>query len=235
MQSILLRALKEWLRKIRTNYLGGYGYSIKSYSQEGEDIILKRIFGDKKDGFFVDVGAHHPKRFSNTYFFYKLGWHGINIDAMPGSMILFNTLRPRDINIEIPISSKKEILTYYAFNEPALNGFSEGLSQQRNGLRRYKIVSTQKMETSTLSNVLSEHLARGQKIDFMSIDVEGLDLEVIKSNDWDNFRPKIILVEMLNNSLEDFMSDDVCVYLKDKNYNLYAKTVNTAFFRCNDR
>ena len=154
---------------------------------------------------------------------------------MPGSMILFNTLRSRDVNIEIPISSKKEILTYYAFNEPALNGFSERLSQQRDGLKHYKIVSTQKMKTSTLSNVLSEHLAHNQKIDFMSIDVEGLDLEVIKSNDWDRFRPKIILVEMLNNSLEDFISDDIYVYLKGKNYNLYAKTVNTAFFKCNDK
>lgn len=75
----------------------------KSYSQEGEDMILSRIFGDKKNGFYVDVGAHHPFRFSNTYLFYKRGWLGINIDAMPGSMRLFDRFRKNDINIESAI------------------------------------------------------------------------------------------------------------------------------------
>ncbi len=82
---------------------------------------MSRYFENKKTtGFYVDVGAHHPLRFSNTYKFYKRGWHGINIDAMPGSMDLFNRLRHRDINLERAVSDSKQILTYYAFNEPAL-------------------------------------------------------------------------------------------------------------------
>ncbi len=68
--------------------------------------------------------------------FYKKGWRGINIDAMPGSMKLFNTKRPRDINIEIPISSKEETLTYYQFNEPALNGFSKEISESRDASKK---------------------------------------------------------------------------------------------------
>src|SRR5829696_7661265 len=79
-------------------------YSRKSYSQEGEDLILERIFLEQKKGFYVDVGAHHPKRFSNTFLFYKLGWFGINIDAMPGSMSAFESARPRDINLEVAIA-----------------------------------------------------------------------------------------------------------------------------------
>jgi len=79
-----------------------------SYSQEGEDLILERFFEGMNTGFYVDVGAFHPKRFSNTYIFYKKGWHGINIDARPGSMKLFNFVRPRDINLEIPISNEKK-------------------------------------------------------------------------------------------------------------------------------
>src|SRR4051794_14772116 len=67
-----------------------------SYSQEGEDMILRRFFEEHGKGFYVDVGAHHPKRFSNTYSFYKQGWSGINIDAMPGSMARFRRVRPRD-------------------------------------------------------------------------------------------------------------------------------------------
>ena len=58
----------------------------KSYAQEGEDLILYRmIYGKIDKGFYVDVGAHHPKRFSNTYFFYRKGWRGINVEPMPGS------------------------------------------------------------------------------------------------------------------------------------------------------
>ena len=71
------------------------------YSQQGEDIILHRMFEWQEQGFYIDVGAHHPTRFSNTYKFYKRGWTGINVDAMPGSMTAFNRLRPKDINIEL--------------------------------------------------------------------------------------------------------------------------------------
>ena len=98
-------------------------------------MIMRRLFENQQTGFYIDVGAHHPKRFSNTYFFYKMGWQGINIDAMPGSMEIFRRQRPRDINIEKPISNCGQVgLTYYAFNEPALNGFSKELSDERNGL-----------------------------------------------------------------------------------------------------
>jgi len=115
---------KNLLRRIRDLYQWDSYYE-KSWSQEGEDLILSRYFENlKANGFYVDVGAHHHLRFSNTYKFYKQGWYGINIDAMPGSMDLFNRLRPRDINLEKSVSDSKQIMTYYAFNEPALNGFS---------------------------------------------------------------------------------------------------------------
>ena len=72
-------------------------------------MILIRIFSNKSHGFFIDVGAHHPKRLSNTYYFYKRGWRGVNIDAMPGSMREFSKFRKRDINLEIPIGNNTEI------------------------------------------------------------------------------------------------------------------------------
>ena len=75
------------------------------YSQNGEDLILNRFLENKEKGFFIDVGAHHPIRFSNTYLFYKKGWSGINIDAMPGSMTKFNKIRPKDINIAHRLST----------------------------------------------------------------------------------------------------------------------------------
>ncbi len=102
-------------------------YAIKSYSQEGEDMILQRILGDKKHGFYVDVGAHHPRRFSNTYLFYRRGWSGINIEPNPEAMNAFQVDRERDINLQFGIAEHAENLTYYFFDEPALNTFDAAL------------------------------------------------------------------------------------------------------------
>lgn len=206
------------------------GYSTKSYSQEGEDLILNRIFEKKGVGFYIDVGAHHPKRFSNTYLFYKKGWSGLNVDAMPNSMARFDRIRPRDINIEKPISSRKEILKYYIFNEPALNGFSKELSEKRNSKKDYYIKSTKDIETVTLEELLDEHLPNGQNIDFLSIDVEGLDFEVLKSNNFDKYQPEIILVEILGSNLADLEINEITLYLKNLDYFVYAKAVNTVIF-----
>lgn len=142
---------KSFKEAIKNRYL----YSNVSYSQEGEDLILQRIFNYKNNGFFIYVGAHHPTRFSNTFLFYLKGWRGINIDAMPGSMKPFNRLRPGDINIECAISDKQEELSYYIFNEPALNTFSEVEANQKDGVEGYKIIQKQTLLTQTLSSVLS--------------------------------------------------------------------------------
>lgn len=223
----LPKAVKEKIIEFRNNNLDGY--AIKSYSQEGEDMILKRLFGGQKFGFYVDVGAHHPKRFSNTYYFYKKGWSGINIDAMPGSMIAFDKFRPRDINIEKPISDKKQILTYYAFNEPALNTFSKELAVEYEK-ENYFIKFTRDIETTTLEDILDRNLPRNQDIDFLSVDVEGLDLMVLRSNNFEKYKPKIVLIEILGNSFSEIENNKIADYLRQYGYSIYAKTVNTVFF-----
>jgi FkbM family methyltransferase len=208
----------------------GDEYAVKSYSQEGEDLILKRLFSRKPMGFYVDVGAHHPKRFSNTHIFYSTGWRGINIDALPGSMNVFNQYRPRDINLEIAISDKVEELTYYEFNDPALNGFSKELSNFREKNTGYQIISTKKMTAFPLVDILDQHLPKGQKIDFMTIDAEGWDLKVLQSNDWSKYQPSVVLVEIKNTVLEDMENNPLVRFLKGKGYLVYAKSVNTWFF-----
>jgi FkbM family methyltransferase len=230
--SILPKNMITKLIGIRNQYLDGY--SLKSYSQEGEDMILRRLFEMKKKGFYVDVGAHHPKRFSNTYFFYKNGWSGINIDAMPGSMKPFRKVRPRDINIEKPVSEKKQVLTYYIFNEPALNGFSKELSEQRNGRGNYFIKSTKDIETSTLEQILDDKLPKSQVIDFLSIDVEGLDFMVLKSNNFEKYKPNVILIEVLGSNLNDIGNNEISLFLNNHGYSFFAKAVLTVVFIRND-
>lgn len=205
--------------------------ALMSYSQEGEDLILQRIFGDKKNGFFVDVGAHHPVRFSNTWLLYKQGWRGINIDAMPGSMQPFTLQRPEDINLEVPVSDKPEDIEFFIFNEPALNTFSKEEANKKNGYRDYKIVQTKVLHTRTLNDILSEHVKEGQSIDLLTVDVEGLDYQVLLSNDWDKFRPQVILVEELIRDLDLILKQSrVRELLESKGYSLFAKTYNTLFF-----
>lgn len=204
-------------------------YAQKSYSQEGEDMILRRIFEHQSVGFYVDVGAHHPKRFSNTYFFYKRGWKGINIDAMPGSMRLFKLYRPRDVNIEAAISDKSEDLTYFIFNETALNTFDPELAHKRNP-DSYKLVTKQIIKTQTLASILRKSLPRDQKIDIVSIDVEGLDLNVLKSNEWELFRPRCVLIEQTKASLNHAQESQAYQFLSSKDYTLFAKTFNTLIF-----
>lgn len=234
----LRRTAGRLLRRVRLRRdhpAGDDPYGRLSFSQEGEDMILARIFEGQKSGFYVDVGAHHPQRFSNTYHFYLRGWRGINIDAAPGSMALFDAVRPGDINLETPISGERQVLTYYSFNEPALNSFSPELARERDGLRDFHIVSEQRLETRTLAEVLDERLTPGTEIDFMSVDVEGLDYQVLKSNDWTRFRPRVVLAEDLDISdLRRVDESPVVAFLRGVGYRPTGKTVCTLFFTRTD-
>jgi Methyltransferase FkbM domain len=230
LRALLPQPIKDLLRR------GLYAYrwdtwQHSSWSQEGEDLILARVFGDRREGFYVDVGAHHPKRFSNTYFFYRRGWSGINIDAMPGSMCAFNRVRPRDKNIELGIGIQHGKLDYYLFNEPALNGFAKELSVNRDQSGSpYKIIGTKTIDIRPLSQVLDEHLPANQVIDFMSVDVEGLDLDVLKSSNWARYRPKYVLAEILDSSLHEIQKHEVAEFMSSVGYRIYAKCVHTAIF-----
>jgi len=205
------------------------------YSQGGEDLILEGILGNKKTGFWVDVGAHHPQRFSNTYLFYKRGWRGINIDALPGSMKSFKKLRPNDINLEIPIFKEHTKLTYYQFKEPALNGFESEIAIQRNSNPTNSIIRKIEMTGYPLRDVLKKHLPSNiQIIDFLTIDVEGLDLQVLESNDWTTYRPRVVVVEILDKPIYELENHLIVVFMKKNGYQLYSKSNQSAFFISNE-
>jgi FkbM family methyltransferase len=211
-------------------------YGKLSYSQEGEDMILARIFEAQINGFYVDVGAHHPQSLSNTYYFYLQGWRGINIEASPNSMTIFNKVRARDINLEVAISDISELLTYYTFNESAINGFCKPLVDELSKNERFEIIAETPIQTYTLSQILDNYLPNNQVIDFLNIDVEGLDYQVLKSNDWKKYRPKIVLVESLQPSSICKLDDQFDLkikFMQEQDYQLYCRTVDTLFFKEN--
>lgn len=205
-------------------------FRLDSWAQEGEDLVLRRFFEGQKRGFYVDIGAHHPHRFSNTFFFYKRGWRGINIDAMPGSMEIFRQQRPEDTNLELAISDQPE-MTYYMFNDPALNGLCAEVAERRDGKRGNHIVQRLPVTTSTLAQIFDEHVPAETTIDFLTIDVEGHDLDVLKSNDWSKHRPRMVLAEDLEKlPLDELHKSAITHYMRDCGYRPCARTFNTLFF-----
>lgn len=221
------------LKKLILKYIPLHKFlSIRSYSQEGEDMVVRSFYENfkKYKGFYVDIGAHHPYRFSNTKYFYSKGWSGINIEPSPEAMPLFRFFRRRDVNLNIGISSADKELTYYCFDEPALNGFSKKLSEERNHPNsKYHLIKTISVRTFPLKDVLDKYLPEGQKIDFLSIDAEGYDFIVLKTNDWDRYRPNFVLVEE-KIDLADLDESELYIYLREKGYKLIAKTLRTLIF-----
>ncbi|SDH28072.1 FkbM family methyltransferase [Chitinophaga filiformis] len=206
-------------------------YLAPAYSSEGEDLILKRIFDNKTNGVYVDVGAHHPFRVSNTYLFHKMKWTGINIDPMPGSKALFDRYRPQDVNLEMGVSATRQHLTYHIFNEPALNTFSAHKVEEYTQDPKYRVIKEKKIETWPLADILDHYLPAGRSIDFLTIDAEGLDMDVLRSNNWEKYRPAYILVESDPFLLSDMQHCELGQFMQQAGYAIFAKTYYTYFFK----
>jgi FkbM family methyltransferase len=172
-----------------------------SFSQNGEDLIINKLLPNKI-GFYVDVGANDPTRFSNTKRFHLKGWTGINIEPDPVAIKKFNTERPNDINLNIGISDKNSNLNFYQFEPSTLSTFSEKMYRVyiKEGFKHLKTI---KVPIYKLEEILKKYRPKGA-IDFFSIDTEGLDYEVLKSNNWDKFKPKVICIEK-NAKAEKFL------------------------------
>lgn len=205
-----------------------------SYAESGEDLLLALLIGPhQRRGFYVDVGAYHPKRMSNTYYFYRRGWQGINIEPRPGAKRLFDRYRPRDINLECGVAEQAGMRTYHLFDEAELNGFSRGVSESRIQSGRFHPLGQRETPVLPLRRILNERLPAGTRIDFLSVDAEDLDLEVLLSNDWSTYRPRFVLVE-IKVSLEEIPNSEIYSLLKDQGYRLQGKTLKTAVFDCAD-
>lgn len=163
-----------------------------SYAQNNEDVLLNRCFASQDTGFYVDVGAWHPLNDSVTKMFYDRGWHGINIEPTDENFALLQAERPRDINLNCLVGKEAGSATFHAIKGTGLSTTGTNIAAQH-GARGFE-VQDQLCSVRTLQGILQQH-ASDRIIDFLKIDVEGMEEDVIRGMDWQQFRPRVLVIE----------------------------------------
>jgi FkbM family methyltransferase len=205
----------------------------KYFSQFGEDIILEKLLKPQQaKGFYIDIGAFHPHKYSNTALMNLFGWSGINIDANEKAINTFNRVRPNDINLYAAITETDgEVEFFMADRLGEVNTLSNTHKEmwENRGIT-YK---TKKVPSRRLDSLLSEHIDPTVAIDFMNIDVEDAEMGVLNSNDWTKYRPKVIAIEIIMHGPNEqtVYDSEVAGFLRDQGYKYITYKKLTAFFQ----
>tara|TARA_B100001057_G_C22777402_1_gene922208 strand:+ start:58 stop:804 length:747 start_codon:yes stop_codon:yes gene_type:complete len=195
--------------------------SRKFYSNWGIDLLIKDILKKKKKGIYIDVGCHHPLINNNTNILYENGWRGINIDLDFNSIDMFNYFRPRDFNIDVALSNREGFTNLYFFhNRAAKNTITKSRGKGAKSIKSIKI--------NTLNNIIKKCKFKINNIDFLSIDVEGNELNVLKGLNFNKYKPKIIAIEFIKpnvkefyqHNIKDILKSDIYKFMINKRYKL---------------
>lgn len=195
----------------------------KCYSQEGEDLVLKRLFHSSFTGKYLDIGANHPKRYSNTYLLYKKGWTGVAIDPNPELKKLWKKMRPYDKFINAGVSSTTESMNYFYFKDNALNTFSTEKAQEiviKHG--EDILLRTEKIVMQKLDNLVSNE----KKFDLVTIDAEGMDETILKEIDFVRYGTQVVIVEATDLSIRN----SIIEYLSSYSFELRSILYNSVIF-----
>lgn len=228
---------RRWLLSVLTRRrLGATQYDWKhlrfSYSQFGEDLVVAPLLPGAT-GFYVDIGCYHPVALSNTYALYRRGWRGLVVDANPLAIQRFRKRRPRDIAIQAALSDhpSDRIFEVVAAAE-SCHLRDETREPPRPDDEGAQIKQLIPIRTTTLAELLHQHLPDGQSIDLLSIDCEREDLAVLRSNDWERFRPGVIIVEDFHWVAEQ---SPIVALLKENGYELIATVSLSRIFLTRER
>ena len=213
-------------------YIRNFKSLFKSSQYNEEDLILS-YFKEGHKGNFIDLGCFHPTRHNNTFQLYKKGWNGINIDLNKFTIDLFNTIRPRDINIHCALSNKKGLTNLYYLGDFSVHNTIEknnlNLLQNHFSINK-KDIKKNKIKTERLDNILIKY--KFFKIDFMSVDIEGEEIKVIQSIDYKKFNIKYICIEMFDHNKKSIENNlKVIKHLKKNGYIIKDKTPINYIFK----
>ncbi len=213
-------------------YIRNFKFLRKS-SQFNEQIFIKRYFKNYPKGKYLDLGCFHPVRDNNTYYLFKKKWTGINIDINPFTIKLFNFSRPKDINLNVALSSKPGTKNFYYFGKfSPLNTLDSNhlkfLSKKFNIKKnQYKI---KKIRTKNINDILEKY--KFTIIDFLTIDLEGLEYEIFKNFNFKKYKINLLVMEKLaHNSLSKEMSKKIDKILIKNNFKFVYKTGVNYFYK----
>lgn len=204
----------------------------RTYAQFGEDLIIINIFEmlGLSHPTYLDVGAHHPLDISNTALLHLRGSTGINIEANPNLIEAFRQHRPKDINLNVGIGPQRGSLQFHFIDDwSGRNTFSKEVAEDF--IRqdpRFRIQKTESLPVVTLNDVIAEH-AKGRFPDFLSLDVEGLDFEILSTTKFNDDRPLVICVEAVTGNGLDSGAQLVQL-LRSRNYLPYVRTLGNLIF-----
>lgn len=220
--------------KRKINSLLSDAHAKISYSQCGEDLIVRFILNDlgKSAISYLDIGAHHPTYINNTALFYKTGSRGVSIEPDPFLFERIAAERPKDVNLNIgiggqPITSEAD---FYILSEKTLNTFSKEEAERCVSYGNKKIEKVVRLPLVPINEIIQQHFHPVP--DFVSLDVEGYDIVILKSFDFEKYRPKVWCIETLTyteNKTERKIQETID-YMISKDYFVYADTyINTIF------
>ena len=205
----------------------------KQYSQWGEDFFINSFFKNNNNGIYLDIGCFHPYMYSNTCLLHKKGWSGVNIDINPTSIDLFNIIRPNDINICAAISEKKKDFKVY-LDDPfsPVNTIDEKFyeSLKKSFFKNKKILT---VKSKTIEEILDVGKIKGT-IDFINIDAEGLDFDILKQINLSKYRVKLLSIETHNvDGSKTQYFDSIKKFLEEKSYSIFKRVGPTTLFALN--
>ena len=195
---------------------------LKNGAQSGEDKYIIKLFDEDFKGKFLDIGCYHPTRHNNTYELYKKGWSGINIDLNPLTIELFDFMRPKDVNINIGISDKDAEKELYFIDElDTQNTIDKNqleFLKKHHNINQDQII-VKKIQTKNLETILNEY--QFYNIDFMNLDIEGHELQVLKTLDFKKIKIKYLCIEMIEHNEESILNvKNMKDLLKENNFKL---------------
>lgn len=197
---------------------------LKSYSQCYEDMIIDGLLGKQNAGTYLDIGAFDPHLLSNTKRFHDRGWRGCNIEPNPPRFARFLRERPEDVNLNVGLSDAAGKLVFFDVARQVFSTFSEArarkLREMGAEIRREIEIPVMRME-----EVFEQHF-KSEAVDFCSIDTEGMELAVLRGNDWSRFRPRVLCVEVSVSSdrSHDQRPESVEDFLRSAGYRKHTQT-----------
>jgi hypothetical protein len=204
-----------------------------SFSQSGEDRIAKFVFDvlGIHQYRYLDIGTHHPSRINNTYLFYRLGGSGVLIEPNPRWATLISQVRPRDLCLNVGMAGKSSCeVPFYVMRSDTLCTFSKCEAERMVAECDEEISEVKPLEVLEPQAILASHFSDG--INLVSLDVEGLELEILESFDLQQYRPEVFCIETISYAIDGsgVKSSEVAKFMTARGYMVFADThINTIF------